>query len=222
MARGSRKTKRALFTRLVGWRTTGENRARPRRLVARTSRRPLRTTAGTVGMASTRRWMVGRTRSAAGGRRRPASGGRARGAEQVEQVRAFGVVELQGVSDAVDDALGDPGGVAAFEPDVVLRARLRPAARSPHGAARALGVGRRRRWEAGLLGGDLGAPGAQELADLGRVTASRGLGSVAVMSPLYELDSRAWGSLLSDPHEQGLPRPLARWFSGWCGPPRRQ
>jgi hypothetical protein len=35
-------------------------------------------------------------------------------------VRAFGVVELQGAGDAVDDALGDAGGAAALEPGVVV------------------------------------------------------------------------------------------------------
>jgi len=41
--------------------------------------------------------------------------------EQVNQVCAFGVVELKGVGDAVDDGLGDPGGVASLQADVVLR-----------------------------------------------------------------------------------------------------
>ena len=34
---------------------------------------------------------------------------------------ALGLVELEGVGDAVDDAFGDAGGVAALEADVVLR-----------------------------------------------------------------------------------------------------
>src|SRR4029453_6503058 len=53
---------------------------------------------------------------------RPAAwpAGRARAAEQVEQMGPLGVVELQGVGDGVDDALGDAGGVAALEPGVVL------------------------------------------------------------------------------------------------------
>jgi hypothetical protein len=46
--------------------------------------------------------------------------GAAGGADQVVQVRALGVVELQGACDAVDDALGDAGGAAAFEPGVVV------------------------------------------------------------------------------------------------------
>ena len=50
-----------------------------------------------------------------------ARGWRAGGAEQVDQVGAFGLVELQCLGDAVDDAVGDAGGVAALEADVVLR-----------------------------------------------------------------------------------------------------
>jgi hypothetical protein len=39
----------------------------------------------------------------------------------MDEVCAFGGVELEGVRDAVDDAFGDAGGVATFEADVVLR-----------------------------------------------------------------------------------------------------
>jgi hypothetical protein len=55
-------------------------------------------------------------------RGRPAArrAGRGSGADQVEQMRPLSLIELQGVSDAVDDALRDAGGVAALEPDVVL------------------------------------------------------------------------------------------------------
>ena len=35
-------------------------------------------------------------------------------------MRPLGLVELQCVGDALDDALGDAGGVAALEPGVVL------------------------------------------------------------------------------------------------------
>jgi hypothetical protein len=35
-------------------------------------------------------------------------------------VPSLGLVELQRMRDAVDDALGDAGGVASLEPDVVL------------------------------------------------------------------------------------------------------
>ena len=53
-----------------------------------------------------------------------ATSGPARGAgrvEEVDQMGALGLVELEGMGDAVDDALGDTGRIAAFEPDVVLR-----------------------------------------------------------------------------------------------------
>ena len=65
--------------------------------MASTSSLPLSTTAGTVGIASTSRWMVGRTRFGAGGRRRVLArvGWCTRDAEQVEQVRPFGVVQPQ-------------------------------------------------------------------------------------------------------------------------------
>ena len=63
--------------------------------------------------------MVGRTRCGPRAAARPAWC--ACGAEQVEQVAAFGVVELERMGDAVDDALGDPGSIAALEADVVLR-----------------------------------------------------------------------------------------------------
>ena len=46
--------------------------------------------------------------------------GRAGAAQQVEQVDPLGLVELQRLRDAVDDALGDAGGVAALQPGVVL------------------------------------------------------------------------------------------------------
>ncbi len=46
--------------------------------------------------------------------------GRGSGADQVEQMRPLGLIELQCVRDAVDDALRDAGGVAALEPGVVL------------------------------------------------------------------------------------------------------
>jgi hypothetical protein len=66
---GSRKTSRALFS----WSSVASskgNRARPSAFEASTSRRPLSTTAGIPGIASTRRWMVGRIRRVvAAGRR---------------------------------------------------------------------------------------------------------------------------------------------------------
>ena len=46
--------------------------------------------------------------------------GGAGGADQIDEMGPLGLIQLQGASDAVDDALGDAGGVAALEPRVVL------------------------------------------------------------------------------------------------------
>ena len=156
------------------------------------SRRPLSTKAGAPVIESRMRWTVGRTRC--GRRRRRGGRVRAGGAEQVEQVRSFGLVELQGVREAVDHAVGDAGGVAALELGDVLR-------RDP-GQARDLGAAQPRHPAAvsavhgqpGLLGGDPGPAGGEELADLpllGRrpracldYGRSAGRGSLSV--PLYE------------------------------------
>jgi hypothetical protein len=40
--------------------------------------------------------------------------------DEVVQVAALGLVEVQGTSDAVDDAVGDTGRVPALEPRVVV------------------------------------------------------------------------------------------------------
>jgi len=40
--------------------------------------------------------------------------------DQGKQMRPLGLIELQGMRDAVDDALGDAGGVATLELGVVL------------------------------------------------------------------------------------------------------
>jgi len=40
--------------------------------------------------------------------------------QQVEQVDAFGLVELECLGDGLDDAFGGAGGIAAFQPGVVL------------------------------------------------------------------------------------------------------
>ena len=63
--------------------------------------------------------------------RRPARG---RGADEVEQVGAFGFVELQRARDAFEDVLGDAAGVAAFEAGVVLDADPGEHARPLRGA----------------------------------------------------------------------------------------
>src|SRR3954452_6423991 len=97
----------------------------------------------------------------------PGPGRRTGGAEQVEQVRPLGAVEPQRLRDALDDAFGDAGGVAALQADVVLRGdpdqerRLLPA-QSRHPAAVSAVGGKAR-----LLRGDPGPAGAEELPDLG-------------------------------------------------------
>ena len=144
-------------------------------------------------MASRTYWTVGRIRGT--GVRRLGRAGRAGGADQVEQVAAFGVVELQRAGDGVQDALGDPGGVAAFEAGVVLHAHpgehrdLDPA--QPRHAAP---PGRR---QARLGGGDLGAPRHQELTDLGSV----------VHPPTLRAVRGAWGALPVHPSSGTPTRP---------------
>jgi hypothetical protein len=84
---------------------------------------------------------------------------------QVDQVGALDVVQPQGAGDAVEHLVGDAADVAAFEPGVVLdrdagQLRYLVPAQSGHPAPASVAG------QAGLLGGDLGAPGGQELADL--------------------------------------------------------
>ena len=123
--------------------------------------------------------------------------GAASGADQVEQMRPLGLIELQCVRDAVDDALGDAGGVAALEPGVVLAGDagedgdlLAAQARDPPALAAIDG-------QPGLRGTDPGPPGAQELPDLAADAAA----DVAVVAPclpclpLYERLPSRWGSL---------------------------
>ena len=79
----------------------------------------------------------------------------------------FGVVELQGAGDRVEDGGGDAGDRAAFELGVVLDADPGEggdlaAAQPGHPAGADVGQAR-------LLRGDLGSPRDQELADLGTV-----------------------------------------------------
>ena len=80
---------------------------------------------------------------------------------------AFGVVELQGAGDRVEDTGGDTGQGAAFELGVVLHAHpgQRGDLAAPQPGHPALPGG----GQPGLLGGDLGAAGGEELADLGSV-----------------------------------------------------
>jgi hypothetical protein len=75
---------------------------------------------------------------------------------EVEQVGPFGVVELEGASDRVEDGGGDAGESAAFQLRVVLDADPGeggdlPATQARHSAAAHLGQAR-------LLRGDLGSP----------------------------------------------------------------
>src|SRR6185437_13270906 len=74
-------------------------------------------------------------------------------------------VEVEGAGDAVEHLVGDAADVAAFEPGVVLdrdagQLRHLVPAQSGHPAPAAVAG------QAGLLGGDLGTPGGQELPDL--------------------------------------------------------
>ena len=79
-------------------------------------------------------------------------------------MRPFGLVELQGSGQRLEDAGGGAGDLAALEPGVVLHAQpgeggdlAAPQSGDPAGAG-----GR----EADLVGGDAGAAGGQELAHL--------------------------------------------------------
>ena len=78
---------------------------------------------------------------------------------------AFGLVELQGVHEPVEDAVGDAADAAALETGVVLDAdpgeqRDLLAAQPGHAAVGAVDG------QAGLVGRDLGAAGGEELADV--------------------------------------------------------
>ena len=90
--------------------------------------------------------------------------GGAGGADEVEQVGAFGFVELQGAGDAFEHVVGDALGVAALESGVVLDAD--PGEHRNLFATQALDAPVRSvDGEPGLFGRDLGATGGEELAD---------------------------------------------------------
>jgi hypothetical protein len=97
----------------------------------------------------------------------PRRAGAAGGAEQVFQVCSLRLVELQGVREAVDHAVGDAGGIAALELGHVLRGDPGQAgdlgAAQPRDPAAVSAVHR----QAGLLGSDACPAGGEELADLG-------------------------------------------------------
>ena len=142
--------------------------ARPRWLVASRSMRPLRTIAGAVNRSSTHcRLGPGCPALAGAAAGSHAGAGAVGGVGEVEQVGPFGVVELQGAGDRVEDGGGDAGDRAAFELGVVLDADPGQggdlaAAQPGHPAGADVGQPR-------LLRGDLGSPRDQELADLGTV-----------------------------------------------------
>jgi hypothetical protein len=96
-------------------------------------------------------------------------------------VGPLGLVELQGLRDAVDDAVGDAGGVAALQPGVVLAGDasqqgdlLAAQARDPPAVAAVGG-------QSGLLGADPGPSRAQELPDLRAEVAPGAAVEVAVL-----------------------------------------
>jgi hypothetical protein len=112
------------------------------------SKRPLCTKAGMPAIASTIRWMLGRTRW---GRRRPAQWPLGvRGPHEVEQVGALGLVELEGAAHGVEHVVGHAAGVAALEARVVLDADARQA-RPPRAEGRPPGA-------SGHRSGDQSAP----------------------------------------------------------------
>jgi hypothetical protein len=95
----------------------------------------------------------------------PPGGAFGGGAGQVVEVGAFGVVELEGVRDGVEDFLRGTREMAAFEADVVVDADAGEhgdlfAAQARHAPVAAVSG------QAGLLRGDPGAAGGQELADV--------------------------------------------------------
>jgi hypothetical protein len=93
----------------------------------------------------------------------PSSGGGVGGAGEVLQVVTFGVVELQGPGDRVEDRVGDAGQVAPFEPGVILDADPSQhrdlSATQPGHPPVAAG------WQLDLLGADLRAAGGEEVTD---------------------------------------------------------
>ena len=127
---------------------------------------------------------------------------------------AFGVVELQGAGDGVEDGRGDAGERAAFELGVVLDAdpgqgRDLTAAQPGHPPGADTGQTR-------LLRGDLGSSRDQELADLGTVvhiidvtTGSAGVGMPCQYTSSTGTPPSAPGSGSLEAPSSG-PRPPAR------------
>ena len=134
-------------------------------------------------------------------RRLSAAGGR-QGTDQPVQVVTLGIVELQGVRDAVQDAVGDIPDVASLEPGVVLDADASEqgdllAAQPGHAP-----VGPVDR-QTGLVGSELGATCGKELAQVA-------LGGHAfTVRVMLECDRPC-----QYPSSQGLLRSHVRAFAG--------
>jgi hypothetical protein len=126
-------------------------------------------------------------------------------------MRPLGVIEVQGVGDGVDDAVGDAGGVAALQPGVVLAGDagqqgdlLAAQARDPPAVAAVHG-------EPGLLGGELGPSRAQELPDLTaqvtpEVAPGGAVGVVVVVAGCHGVHSRSVPASLGVPASTPLSR----------------
>jgi hypothetical protein len=88
----------------------------------------------------------------------------AAGAGEIEEMRALGLVELQGPGERFEHAVGDAVDVPTLDPGVVGDAEASQdgdlLASQAGDAAAAVGG------QAGLLGGDLGPAGGQKLSDL--------------------------------------------------------
>ena len=152
------------------------------------SRRPLRMKAGESVVEFQDAQDAGRGSGPAGALG-AARGSVGDGAGQVVQVGAFGVVELQGARDGVQDFFGGSGEVAALQADVVVDADAGEqllTAQAGHAPGAAVGG------QAGLLGGDLGAAGGQELADvaLGAHAPQVRSGSARLGGPVSTCDAR--------------------------------
>ena len=108
----------------------------------------------------------------------------------------FGVVELQGAGDAVDDTVGYAGGLTAFEADLVLgrdtgeECDLLPAQPDHSAAVPAV------RGQPGRFRGDPGAAGRQEVPDVGAglLAGVRGGGGVGHTTSVGDA-LVTWGSL---------------------------
>jgi hypothetical protein len=119
---GSRKVKRAWLAGRAGLANTGENSAWPRVLAATTSKRPLLTMAGTSAIPS---GCAARWADLLGGRPTASKRRGAGGAGEVDQMGAFGLVEMQCAGQGV-------------QPDFVRDERLSLSATSAGGAMRSI------------------------------------------------------------------------------------